>query len=500
METVDNLLNTFFNGTKNGIFRIGESLIILPEPSSACRILFGKDIENVSIIDLLFNTTEHNCTESNQSIKTEITVAREALEFCFLKEEAFPAAHKILPGIIFINNKSISIKYHSPHTDHCGFKSMFIEAIDVTEYEQIKKRYKSESARNNIIFKIALDKHGFFTFVQDLNRILLETKLIVEGPKIERDTLVSVMRTIHTIKGNASFFSLCEVAESAHLMEDYIIDIIDSALIFQFSVVKELNDKLDNIFSALHLSLEMISDFISREEIMTNHSVYQISEYDLETILDTIEDNITGDEKLAVINIITELKLQPVKMTLRRLKQNAMIIAAHMRKKVSPVFSISLNFPPDMNYLKTLVDSFTHIIKNSLDHGIEYPDERVKNGKPETGILKIEIRDTFINGMLHYIFVFSDDGRGIDTKKLKQAAIASRRYKQEEIDSFSIERLNELIFTEGLTTKTTANHISGRGVGMAATLKTVEQFSGEIKVKSQPGKGTEITIIIPYEC
>lgn len=145
----------------------------------------------------------------------------------------------------------------------------------------------------------------------------------------------------------------------------------------------------------------------------------------------------------------------------------------------------------DKNIIDSLEGPLTHIIRNSLDHGIESKDERVKTGKPAKGQIKLK---AYHSGSEIFIEI-QDDGRGIDPKKIKEKAL-----KKGLIDSDTIlteELINEIIFTPGFSTANAVTEVSGRGVGMDVLRKAINQLRGEIEIKSAQGKGTKVIIKLP---
>lgn len=140
----------------------------------------------------------------------------------------------------------------------------------------------------------------------------------------------------------------------------------------------------------------------------------------------------------------------------------------------------------DRSIVEALSDPFTHLIRNALDHGIEFAEERVKQGKNEGG--KISISALQQGGKV--AIEISDDGRGLDLQKIREKAGVKGELKDQEIIDF--------IFTPGFSTKESVTDLSGRGVGMDVVATRIrEELKGEVKVRSVQGKGTTFTILLP---
>lgn len=142
--------------------------------------------------------------------------------------------------------------------------------------------------------------------------------------------------------------------------------------------------------------------------------------------------------------------------------------------------------PIDKTLLETAAEALGHLVRNAVNHGIEAPDERLRTGKNEAGVVRL--RGT-LEGNQVWIEV-SDDGAGIDPSKLKeQIGITSNGAHGGDEYSF--------LFEEGVSSRKSADLGAGRGVGLSAVKKTVERQSGRIEVRSEPGKGTSFALRLP---
>ena len=147
----------------------------------------------------------------------------------------------------------------------------------------------------------------------------------------------------------------------------------------------------------------------------------------------------------------------------------------------------------DKNIIEALADPLIHIVRNSLDHGLETPAVRRASGKPETGTLTIRAAQQADRVVIEIV----DDGKGIDPTVIKRKA-----YEKGLIDEAALERMDDraavnLIFAAGLSTAAVVSDLSGRGVGMDVVLTAVEKLNGSVVVESEVGKGTSIRISLP---
>lgn len=145
----------------------------------------------------------------------------------------------------------------------------------------------------------------------------------------------------------------------------------------------------------------------------------------------------------------------------------------------------------DRGLIEGLTDPLTHMIRNSIDHGLELPDDRVRLGKPPAG----EVRVSAAHRGGRVVIEVSDDGAGINLSRVRQTAIARGIVSAEQdLSSYEIENL---IFEPGLSTAEAVTDVSGRGVGMDVVRKRVQALGGRIAVRSRPGVGTTFTLSLP---
>src|SRR3712207_1103547 len=147
----------------------------------------------------------------------------------------------------------------------------------------------------------------------------------------------------------------------------------------------------------------------------------------------------------------------------------------------------------DKTILEAVRDPLTHLIRNSVDHGIELPEVRRAAGKPETGTLLL--RACHEGGQVN--IEISDDGAGIDPDRLRAKAISIGLLSQEAAAGLSDRDATNLIFSPGFSTAAAVTNVSGRGVGMDVVKTNIEKIGGSIDLVSVPGKGTTVRIRIP---
>lgn len=147
----------------------------------------------------------------------------------------------------------------------------------------------------------------------------------------------------------------------------------------------------------------------------------------------------------------------------------------------------------DRQVLELIKDPLTHMVRNSADHGLEIPADRVKAGKPEIGRVTL---NAFHEGG-HIIIEISDDGRGLNIDAIKRKAIQNGLATEAELASMTEAQIQQFIFKPGFSTAAKVTNVSGRGVGMDVVKTNIEKIGGTIELKSAYGKGSTFTIKIP---
>jgi two-component system chemotaxis sensor kinase CheA len=147
----------------------------------------------------------------------------------------------------------------------------------------------------------------------------------------------------------------------------------------------------------------------------------------------------------------------------------------------------------DRQVLDLIKDPLTHMVRNSADHGLETPAERLASGKGEQGTIRLS---AYHEGG-HIIICIADNGRGLNTEKIKAKAISSGLATEAELEKMSEAQIHKFIFAPGFSTAAAITSVSGRGVGMDVVRTNIDQIGGTIDIKSVAGEGSSVTIKIP---
>ncbi|QSP94384.1 chemotaxis protein CheA [Marinobacter salinisoli] len=199
-------------------------------------------------------------------------------------------------------------------------------------------------------------------------------------------------------------------------------------------------------------------------------------------------DVVTTDLQSAVM----QTRMQPIKKVFGRFPRVVRDLARNLNKEVNLVMH-GEETDLDKNLVEALSDPLVHLVRNSVDHGIEAPDVRERAGKPPMGTVTLSAEQEGD----HILLAIEDDGAGMDPEKLRQKAVEKGVYDQDAADRLTEAECFNLIFSAGFSTKEQISDVSGRGVGMDVVKTKIGQLNGQINVKSELGKGSRITIKVP---
>ena len=219
----------------------------------------------------------------------------------------------------------------------------------------------------------------------------------------------------------------------------------------------------------------------------------------LENIADRVDEHDLTEAVEEVHRISAELqrevmqtRMVPVSNTFNRFPRMVRDLARDLGKDVA--FEVDgVDIELDRTVLDEIVEPLVHLLRNSLDHGLENPVERIAAGKPERGLVRLSAareRD-------RVLVTVADDGRGMDVERIWQAAVARGLAEAPDRDTTSDEDILLFTCTPGFSTAVRATKVSGRGVGMDVVRAKVEQLGGALAIRSRPGRGTEFVLSLP---
>ncbi|XQF92244.1 chemotaxis protein CheA [Pseudoalteromonas espejiana] len=199
-------------------------------------------------------------------------------------------------------------------------------------------------------------------------------------------------------------------------------------------------------------------------------------------------DVVTADIQGAVM----QTRMQPIKKVFGRFPRVVRDLARSLNKDIN-LQLVGEETDLDKNLVEALADPLVHLVRNSVDHGIEMPADREAAGKPRTGNVTLSASQEGD----HILLTIKDDGAGMDAEKLKKIAISKGVLDHDQASRLSDTEAYNLIFAPGFSTKEEISDISGRGVGMDVVKTKITQLNGSVNIQSELGVGTVLEIKVP---
>jgi two-component system chemotaxis sensor kinase CheA len=373
----------------------------------------------------------------------------------------------------------------------------------------------------------------------------METDLVaLEADPNDEEALARVFRAVHTIKGTCGFFGMPRLEALAHAGENVLTKLLGGDLPFSRRVADVLLRLVDAIRSILatiestqkegepptaplvrdlervaageappsapqpppspsatphsshrsvRLDVSVLDELMSGvgELVLSKNQIVEAASRRRDTALGLAAQHlsrITG----AFQESVMRARMEPVGRAWAKVPRLARDLSALFGKQVRVTMK-GAETELDRTILEAIADPLTHLVRNSLDHGIERPDTRRATGKGATGRLTLS---AYQEGG-HVVIEIRDDGAGIDPERVRAVAVQKGLKTREQATALSDAEAQRLIFLPGFSTASEVTSVSGRGVGMDVVRTNVEGVGGTVDLASQPGKGTTVRIMLP---
>ena len=238
-------------------------------------------------------------------------------------------------------------------------------------------------------------------------------------------------------------------------------------------------EKLDVL---MNLMGELVINKVRLEQIGQTHRLSELTE--------TLEqmDRVTTDLQ----NIVMKVRMVPVSQVFNRFPRMVRDVTKELNKEINLTIE-GEETELDRTVIDEIGDPIMHLLRNSLDHGVEMPDDREAKGKPRVGEVGLIARHEGNN----VVIMVTDDGKGIDADVIRRKAVEKGLYTQEEVNKMDDQDAVRIIFLPGFSTAEKISDISGRGVGMDVVRSKIESLSGHVDVETRVNEGSVFKIKLP---
>ncbi len=442
---------------KSGFMLIDSSLKLEPGFTKSCAEILGRDIEEGALFSKLFAISDQESHALDLSFEQVFEDFMPEMVTLGQIPSRLPASGKIirLQASVIRNGETSAIEH------------ILITLTDATELAKMESEVKITQSLLKILQSLTNFKSLLAETFDEFER---------SSNLLEQQGQKDLKMLLHTIKGNFSSYGLDEIACLAHEIEDH--DEITQ------------ND-IERLIRATENFLDFHKDILRIDLHTLKEHEYILRDQHFSQLLTELEKEGVSASFINRCRVwVDQVKKVSLRDLLGPVEKSVERIADSIGKRAILHFEGD-HVLVDRDSCQVLIHSLIHVIRNSLDHGLESPSER--GDKSENG--QLFIKAWHADAKLH--IDIGDDGRGMDPERLRSVAVTKGVITPEEAATLSDEDSYYLIFRPGFSTAEEVSSLSGRGVGMSAVYDAVLSLQGELKIASELGKGVCFHISIP---
>ncbi len=487
-------ISNMMNNMRQSVFAVDKDLKVTSPASSYSAQVFKKEIVGLDLIQLMFEKSSTNASE--------VETVRSAFFSALGEEEIqWQVSSDYLPRTIDrVGEQAQVLKFsYTPlwNAQHC-LESVLVVAEDVTELEALRLDLQKKKQDIEVIQELAsAGRVGVAEYLEDAYGRCSDLNLdqLAQGGLAKAKSALLI--TLHTLKGNAGMYQLISLSSRLHDIESQVSPAFELEVMFQShqqakALISEYATKAYGFFG-------IESDWIDLSDSQ-GHLIQMIPQRNLDQLSELIErvstqKALSASESVQVIaQAFQRLNEVPVQDAFDRLNAVVQRFAKQFGKEIElQIEGGSMTLLPGR--LRQVVDILGHLIRNSIDHGIELPDQRTLAGKSRLGYILLSCSET--SGIQE--FRLRDDGKGVVVARVIELAVEAGLVEKDQASRISEASQLALIFHPGFSTKEEVTEVSGRGVGLSAVKSIAEKLGGSVEVKNFPGQGVEFIVRVPSQ-
>ncbi len=443
-------LKALLDSLPQAIFMLDRDLRITSETSRMAQQLFGDDFQQRSFLELTGLSSDDF----------------EPLELAFAGVP-WDLMGGVLPSEFSREDKVFALRF-VPLFEQQMLIAVTVIVDDITEQRKLQRTLKQTDADNRALVAILSSLNEF----HDLIALVRKAEGVI-------DTISELRPLIHSLKGGFSFFECDQFAARCHSFEEEL-----NPVTYNPEAGKRFIGELDRDISAFvnrHRELFKIASEGAIQE--RGKSAVQVAYDAIGDVYRKAQACLVDPQFLSEVEKLAEIPLSLVLAWLDKAWMKTLLREGKEGRHL--VFESEVNIAREP--YKELFQSFVHIIRNAVAHGIEAPEERVFANKNRAGSMRI--RGSYHDGT--YTISFRDDGAGIDPKTILTLARARGMQVQKDLPS---DQILMLLCEPAMSTKLEVTELSGRGMGLDAVRRAAKACGGDVKIESQLGVGTTVTV------
>jgi len=470
-------INSMLQNMHQGIFTIHGDNQVHPEYSAYLETILETDqVEGENVLELLFTNSDLGSNATDQ-IKAALAaiLGEDAMMFDF-NRHLFVSEYKL--SMSDGREKILELDWDPITSEDDVVDKLMVTVRDVTELRGLQAEAEKQKWELDVIGQIlAVSESKFVEFTKTSFEFIEQNeKLIRQTNHFDVDTVASLFRNMHTIKGNARTYGFCGITDTVHEAEQSYDDLRKSTdpQWDQEILLKELGDVFsiintyhtvyqDKLASGSHDGIFMDTELLSKAKDALEHVNYT----DTKSLRDTLG---------RIRSILGALDTETVSSVVEGIISSISKVAESLGKIEPKIVIEDHDIRLSSDIAPVLRNVLTHGFRNSLDHGLEAPAERAAAGKPEQGTITLSVENEG-NGVVLKLY---DDGRGLALERIRQKAIDCGILGADT--EMTDEELAGLIFHSGFSTAEQVSDVSGRGVGMDAVKRFLKDIGGDISI------------------
>ncbi len=411
------------------------------------------------------------------------------IELIFSGTLEFEECLQLGPRYIQAGKRRLSLEFKPLYTaaaDPKVLEFVVVFATDRTEEMRLGHEVDVETQHVKLVLSALRDRTAFAGFIEECRSCIARFKKMAQSTAPDRKAL---LRELHNLKGLASSYNLTPLVELAHECETRMVGVL------------ELEHRRKLLLDAERLDVEL-DLMIAKEDLLIaalTEGDRRMRSVKVTALLDFAEQlsRFKGPRTQHLLNdFVSAFALEEFGSLFKRYESLVDNLSRKQGKQVALVIA-QTGAPAYCEPYLPLVSACVHVFRNAVDHGIELPAERIRNKKPTKATIRLSFRQP-PKTKARIEIIFEDDGRGVDFEAVRSKAVKNGLFTEPQAASLSVEQLIPVLFKSGFTTRENVTEISGRGVGLDALKYEVDQIGGTLRFESFPGKGTRLTLDLPW--
>ena len=378
------------------------------------------------------------------------------------------------------DTRYLQFEFHRVRVDG-EMTHVLVSVSDVTARVDLARELQSAQSQaqgqvDTLLGILHIDHVQLTSFLNDSNAAMKMINAVLREPTREegvfRKKLDTLFRQVHSVKGEAAALGLSSIESRAHAFED------------DLKSLKEKPDLSGNDFLPLVIKLDdLLTHLQSVSDLVSRLSHLQPAQHEaVHTITAVIQEEKQKHQQAVKTD-------SGVATTLQQLAERV----ARESHKEAALRCKGLDLVPD-EYRRAVKDIGIQAVRNAIVHGIETPEARMAAGKSPQGMVRLSFQE---NGEAGYKLIVEDDGQGLSTERIKEAALKKGFITPERALTLDTKQIFSLLFQAGFSTVETATKDAGRGVGMNVIADLTSQLGGRVSVATSNGKFTRLTMTLP---